>query len=133
MFNAINILDNEKLSTTAIRGNESDQSNRPPHPAIWKPPPWPILKVNFDGAIFQEQNFVGVGVVIRDDKCQVVASMDEKITLPYSVTTTEVIVAMRALRLALAIGLSPIVLEEDSKNTIDALMCEGSLLTNHGH
>ena len=134
VFNAVNILDKEKLSTTTtIRGNESDQSNRPPHPAIWKPPPWPILKVNFDGAIFQEQNFVGMGVVIRDDKCQVVASMDEKITLPYSITTTDVIVAMRALKLALAISLSPIVLKEDSKNTIDALRCEGSLLVEYSH
>ena len=64
MFNAINILDKEKLLTTAIRGNEPDQSNRPPHNAIWKPPPWLILKVNFGGAIFREQNSLGVGVVI---------------------------------------------------------------------
>ena len=68
MFNAINILDEEKLLTTAIRGNEPDQSNRPPHCAIWKPPPWPILKVNFDGAMFREKISVGVGVVIQDDK-----------------------------------------------------------------
>ena len=132
MFNAINISNKEKFSTTAIRSNEPYQSNRPPHCAIWKPPPWPILKVNFDGAIFQEQNSVGVGVVIQDDKCQVVASMNKKIILPYSVIAAEVIAAMRALRLALAIGLSPIVLEGDSKNTIDALMCEGSLLMDYG-
>ena len=68
MFNAINILDKEKLSTIAIKGNEPDQSNWPPYRAIWEPPSWPILKVNFDGTIFREQNSVGVGVVIRDDK-----------------------------------------------------------------
>nr|POF07297.1 hypothetical protein CFP56_45438 [Quercus suber] len=50
----------EKSATTAMEGNELDQSNQPPHHAIWKPPPWPILKVNSDVAIFLEQNSVGV-------------------------------------------------------------------------
>ena len=89
--------------------------------------------MNSDDAIFREQNFVGVGVVIRDDKGQVVAFMDEIITLPYTVTTVELITAKRALRLALDFVLSPIVLEGNSKNTIDALMCEVSLLANYGN
>ena len=133
MFNVVKISDKEKLLKTAIRGNESDQSNWPPHCAIWKLPPWPILKVNFNGAMFREQILMGVGVVIQDDKGQVVESMDEKITLPYLVTVVEVIAAKRALRFALDIGLSPIVLKGDSKNTIDALMWEGSLLADYGH
>ena len=119
MFNVVNISDKEKLLKTAIRGNEPDQSNRPPHNAIWKPPSWPILKVNFGGAIFREQNSLGVGVVIWDDKGQVVTSMDKKITLPCLVTVVEVIATKRALKLALDIGLSPIVLEGDSKITIE--------------
>ena len=133
MFNAVNISNKEKLLTTAIRGNESDRSNWPPHYAIWKPPPWPILKVNFNGAMFREQISVGVGVVIRDDKGQVVESMDEKITLPYLVIVVEVIAAKRALKFTLDIDLSPIVLEGDSKNTIDALMWERSLLVDYEH
>ena len=59
--------------------------------------------------------------------------MDKKIPLPYSVTTMEVNATKRALRLALNIDLSPIVLEGDSKITIDALMCEGSLLVEYSH
>ena len=59
--------------------------------------------------------------------------MDEKITLPYSVIAVEVNAAKRALRLALDINLSPIVPEGEFKITIDAIMCEGSLLMNHGH
>ena len=129
----VNILEKEKLSTTAVKGNEQDQSNQPRHRAIWKPPPWPIPKVNSNDAISQEQNSVGVGVVIQDDKGQVVAFMDEIITLPYTVTTVELIAAKRALRLALDFVLSLIVLEGNSKNTIDALMCEVSLLADYGH
>ena len=43
-----------------MKGNEPDQFNQPPHRAIWKPPPWSILKVNSDDVIFQEQNSVDV-------------------------------------------------------------------------
>nr|POE85138.1 hypothetical protein CFP56_55364 [Quercus suber] len=52
--------DKEKSATTTMKGNEPDQSNQPPHRAIWKPPLWLILKVNFDDAIFREQNSVNV-------------------------------------------------------------------------
>ena len=34
VFNAVNIPNKEKLSTTAIKGHEPNQSNRPPHHAI---------------------------------------------------------------------------------------------------
>ena len=60
VFNMVNIPDKEKSTTTTMKGNEPDQSNQPPHRAIWKPPPWPILKVNFDDAIFRERNSVDV-------------------------------------------------------------------------
>ena len=43
-----------------MKGNELDKSNQPPHRAIWKPPPWPILKVNSNDANFREQNSMGV-------------------------------------------------------------------------
>nr|POE71650.1 hypothetical protein CFP56_48982 [Quercus suber] len=60
VFNMANIPDKEKSTTIAMKGNELDKSNQPPHHAIWKPPPWPILKVNSNDANFREQNYVGV-------------------------------------------------------------------------
>ena len=60
LVNMVNIPDKEKSATTTMKGNEPDQSNQPPHRAIWKPPSWPILKVNSNDAIFQEQNSVDV-------------------------------------------------------------------------
>nr|POE50860.1 hypothetical protein CFP56_35758 [Quercus suber] len=54
--NMVNIPDKEKSATTTMKGNEPVQSDQPPHHAIWKPPPWPILKVNSNDAIFREQN-----------------------------------------------------------------------------
>uniref|UniRef100_A0A7N2MCJ0 Uncharacterized protein n=1 Tax=Quercus lobata TaxID=97700 RepID=A0A7N2MCJ0_QUELO len=60
VFNIVNIPDKEKSATTTMKGNEPDKSNQPLHRAIWKPPPWLILKVNSDDAIFWEQNSVDV-------------------------------------------------------------------------
>ena len=54
LVNMVNI-HKEKSATTTMKGNEPDQSDQPPHRAIWKPPPWLILKVNSDDAIFREK------------------------------------------------------------------------------
>ena len=60
VFHMVNIPDKKKSTTTTMKGNVLDQSNQPPHRAIWKPPPWPILKVNSTDVIFREQNFMDV-------------------------------------------------------------------------
>lgn len=47
--------------------------------------------------------------------------MAEKFSLTNSIAAVEVIAAKKAFRFALDLGLSSIVLEGDSKNTIDVL------------
>lgn len=58
--------------------------------------------------------------------------MDNKFFLPYLVTVVEVI-QERMLLGSIDIGLSSIVLEGDSKITIDALMCEEPSLADYGN
>ena len=74
-----------------------------------------------------------VGVIIQDENGRVVPSMVEKFPLPFSVTAMEVIAAKKAFKFALDLGLSSIVLEGDSKNTIDALLSKDASLANFGH
>ena len=74
-----------------------------------------------------------VGVIIQDENGRVVPSMVEKFPLPFSVTAMEVIAAKKAFKFALDLGLSSIVLEGDSKNTIDALLSEDASLANFGY
>ena len=74
-----------------------------------------------------------VGVIIQDENGRVVPSMVEKFPLPFSVTAMEVITAKKAFKFALDLGLSSIVLEGDSKNTIDALLSKDASLANFGH
>ena len=78
--------------------------------------------MNFDGAVFREDNTAGVGVLIWDDKGLMVVSMAEKIPLPYLVIVVEVLAAIKALRFASDISLASFILEGDSKITIDALV-----------
>lgn len=48
----------------AIPPKLPDSTNRVPQRIKWKPPPYSHLKVNFDGAVFREENAAGIGVVI---------------------------------------------------------------------
>lgn len=59
--------------------------------------------------------------------------MANKFLLPHSIVAVEVITTIKALRFALKLGLTSIVLEGDSKIAIDALLCETPMLTEYGH
>ena len=89
--------------------------------------------MNFDGASFREDNHASMGVIIRDWNGQVVASMAKTFPLPFSMIAVEVITATKALRFAKELGLLFVVLEGDSKITMDALASENPSLTEYGH
>ena len=59
--------------------------------------------------------------------------MAEGISLPFSVDAVEAFAAKEALKFAQERGLSAIVLEGDSKRTIDSLLCEDVSLAAIGH
>ena len=90
-----------KISSLASDGLQEYQQLRPihikiPHIArsvIWRPPPTSLLKVNFDGAYFAEDNKAGLGIIIRNDVGLVMAAMTQQIPLPASVEMVEVLAA----------------------------------------
>ena len=90
-------------------------------------------KVNFDGAVFKESNSAGIGVVIRDDLGQVMASMSESVHLPSSVDEVETLAAVRAIYFAQEVGFSSIILEGDSERVIKSLRSEKSSFASFGH
>ena len=85
------------------------------------PPPPNLFKINFDGAVFPEANWIGIGVVIRYCQGLVIASMSQQ--LPYLLTSLEVeaATATRALEFALEVGINQATLEGDSLLVIQAL------------
>ena len=92
-----------------------------------------MFKVNFDKAIFREEQKAGVRVIIRDEHGRVIASMADSISLPFSIDAVEAFAAKEALKFAQEHDLSAIVLEGDSKRTIDSLLCEDVSLAYIGH
>lgn len=92
-----------------------------------------FLKANFDGAVFRELGEASIGVVIRDYKGMVLASMSERIILPPSVANLEALAVVRALNFAHEIGFPKIVLEGDSEVVIKALRREEESFASSGH
>ena len=89
--------------------------------------------MNFDGACFQDRNLAGATTIIRDVNGQILASMADTFTLPHCIVAVEVIAAVKALRLALELGHTSIILEGDSKIAIEALQSGRPTLAEYGH
>ena len=89
--------------------------------------------MNFDGAVFREENSAGVGVIIRDEEGQIIASMAEKVPLPNSIAALEAVAAVETLYFAAELGISSIVLGGDSEIVFKALVSDDTSFADHGH
>ena len=108
------------------------QPSRPRIRTRWKPPLVDIFKINFDGAVFAEENCSGVGVIVRNRKGLVIATMSEKIPQILQPTEIEAMAATRALEFAREVGISEAILEGDSLLVIKALATKDIGLASFG-
>nr|XP_023920721.1 uncharacterized protein LOC112032192 [Quercus suber] len=74
-----------------------------------------MYKENYDGAVFAESEEAGIGVIVRDSKGDVIAALAEKIPYPGSVEVLEALVARRAAKFVVELGLTVAEFEGDSK------------------
>ena len=88
---------------------------------MWRAPPAVFMKINFDGAVFDDANMSGVGVVIRDSYGEVLASCSEKISQAYEAEVIEALAAQKALSFAQELGFQNVILEGDALGLIQAL------------
>ena len=98
----------------------------------WQPPPANLIKINFDGAAFKDDERAGIGVVIRDNQGLVLASLSQNIPLPHSVVTLETLAACKALEFSLELGFNKAVLEGDSLIVMSALRDPSPSLASFG-
>ena len=98
----------------------------------WQPPPANLIKINFDGAMFKDDERAGIGVVVRDSQGLVLASLSQNIPLPHSVVILETLAACRALEFSLELGFDKAILEGDSLIVMTALRDPSPSLASFG-
>ena len=102
-------------------------------PARWKPPASGELKANFDGAVFVDSDEAGIGVVIRNENGEVMAALSEKIALPPSEETWELLAKRKAAMFAVELGFQHVIFEDDAEGVIKALSQRDPTQSPIGH
>lgn len=87
----------------------------------WIPPGPKTYKVNYDGAMFTKLGEVGIGIVVRNEKGEVMASIAKKIPSPESIEMLEALAARRAAIFSVELGLHQVVIKGDSEIVFKAL------------
>ncbi|XP_050262616.1 uncharacterized protein LOC126707070 [Quercus robur] len=88
---------------------------------VWEPPLESAFKLNFDPEIFSELNRIGVGVIIRNYKGEVMAAMSARGPAIHSSEEGELLACRKAVEFAIDAGFSRLVLEGDNVNVMQAI------------
>jgi hypothetical protein len=105
----------------------------PRRSAHWLFPRQNWVKINMDGAVFEDINKIGVGVVIRNDKGDFLAALSSLENWGSSPEDAEAIAATKAISFAASICLFDVILEGDSLNLMRALKDVNPNLSRIGH
>nr|POE92192.1 hypothetical protein CFP56_53905 [Quercus suber] len=87
----------------------------------WKPPPLGSFKVNINGALFSKTKQSGVGVMVCDEKGNVIAAMSRKLDLPLGALETKAKALEIGVKFAEEVGLRDVVFEGNSQLIINAV------------
>lgn len=87
----------------------------------WQLPPASKFKLNFDEAIFADLGCSGVGVIIRNDKGEVMGAMIAKGPAVADSLEAKAFACRRALEFTVDIGINELVIEGDCAQVISAL------------
>jgi len=98
----------------------------------WQPPPADLMKINFNGAVFSSVNASGIGVVIRNNLGQVIASCSQRLPPVHSSNEVDALAAAKAVSFAAEIGITKAVLEGDSLTIMKALSSDHRSLSSFG-
>ena len=85
-----------------------------PTQQTWQPPPGLLFKLNFDGACFDDGAGLVYGVVIRNEKGEVMAAMAMRGGVVCDSEEVEVMACRKALEFAIDAGFIEIILDGDN-------------------
>ena len=104
-----------------VMANHSTRAYKEATEATWQPPKPPWFKANMDGAVFAQQQEVGVGVVIRDHFDAVVAAVSKKLKAPLGALKVEAKAMEEAVTFAWDMGIRDCIFESDSLTVVNAM------------
>ena len=96
----------------------------------WRPPTLDMIKIIFDGAIFNKEPKSGIGVVLHDVHCSLLAFLSRQLSQVYSPLEIEAKAASSALQFAVNLGFNQAVLEGDSQVLMTALVNNNMFLSS---
>ena len=85
---------------------------------VWKPPPALVFKLNFDAAVFLENQSIGFGAIIQNDKGEVMAAMAAVGPPVSSSEEAELLACRKAVEFATDAGFPELVIEGDNSNVM---------------
>ena len=85
---------------------------------LWQGPEAGIVKINTDGATFDQDRGTGIGVVIRDSGGQFLAGLSRRNRGDFSAEVIEALAIQEGCLLAKEMGLCHIVIESDAQNVV---------------
>ena len=91
------------------------------------------FKLNFDAAIFKEEDASGFGAIIRNERGEVMVALSGKGPLAACSEEAEVLACRRAVEFALECGFRELVVEGDNHSVMAALERKSCLLSRVGH
>lgn len=99
----------------------------------WIPPISLHYKLNFDEAVFNEQGAAGLGIAIQDCFGYMIGALSERIPIPVSVATVEVLACERAMAFAREVSVFDIEVEGDVEVILKALLVSDVSPPEYGH
>ncbi|XP_023875859.1 uncharacterized protein LOC111988302 [Quercus suber] len=87
----------------------------------WKPPPSSVYKLNFDATVFFDLDRTGFGVVIRNDKGDVMAVMSAKGPSVFCSEEAELLACRMVIEFATDASFSEFIVEGDNSIVMQAI------------
>jgi hypothetical protein len=94
-----------------------------PNPGVqrWKKPPYGTIKLNWDAAVSEERQLMGLGIVGRDYNGQICLAVTGCRSFVTDPSTAEALAAWRLADICVRLGFNEVILEGDSLEVVQAL------------
>jgi ribonuclease HI len=111
----------------------NDREEELEQPVRWSPPAAGRYKVNWDIAVHQSIKNIGVGVIVRDYRGEIHATLSKKIKSLHEPVMAEALGALVAAEFCKDLGLPDIDLEGDSLLVVRAIKDSSAQWATYGH